>query len=531
MNIADLLERAGRRWPHRGAVAHGAVEIEFAELAIRVGVLARRFRELGVMPGDRVVVCVPNSVAFVEALWASFWAGAVAVPVNWHLHPDEVGYIVEHSDARLLVLAEPTLSAGSGVSEHRAVVVCNSSASAAERWDALAGESRSDPLPLTELDGDEPAWIFYTSGTTGRPKGATLTHRNLLGMALRYCSDLSVHGQEARPVVAVHAAMLSHGSGLYLVPLLGLGATNHLTVSTSFDPGELIDLAIDVRATHLAFLAPTMLHRLVDRLEASGDHLDELSSVITGGAALLPELRQRAESVLGPCVSEIYGQGEAPMTITVRPAVIASDDRAPEGSCGRAFTGIDVQIRDPATHAEVAPGDTGEVWVRGDVVMRGYWNDPGATADTLQDGWLRTGDLGHFETGDWLMLTDRCKDVIISGGSNIYPREVEDALRSHPTVVDACVFGVADAEWGEEVWAAVVAADAAIGSEELIDHCRTRLASFKRPKRIVFVDQLPTNATGKVLRRHIAEIHRLAAAPPPPVEPGSLSGTRTAGTR
>jgi acyl-CoA synthetase (AMP-forming)/AMP-acid ligase II len=285
---------------------------------------------------------------------------------------------------------------------------------------------------------------------------------------------------------------------MYLLPSMARGATQVIAPGTSFSATEFVALIEEHQVTHAAFLAPTMLKRVVD--EARGRTFPSLRSIVVGGAALYQEDLREAVDVFGPIVIQMYGQGEAPMTITAMPA---SEALAHPGSCGRAFHGVEVRIADPSGEP-VPEGADGEVLVRGDVVMRGYWDNPEATAATLAGGWLHTGDIGHLDAG-YLYLTDRAKDVIITGGSNVYPREVEEVLLTHPAVREAAVVGIPDPEWGESVRAFVVAAGDPT-PDELISHCRDRLASFKKPREVIFVAELPKNATGKILKRELRRL-------------------------
>ena len=299
-------------------------------------------------------------------------------------------------------------------------------------------------------------------------------------MSLAYLRDLDLIADGS---VYLHAAPLTHGSGLYLLPSTARGATQIIAPGAGFSARGFVRLIQEHQVTHAAFLAPTMLRRVVD--EARGRTLPSLRSIVVGGAPLYQEDLRDAVGVVGPIVVQMYGQGEAPMTISVMPASEALDH---PGSCGRAFHGVEIRIAD--TGGEPLPdGADGEVLVRGDVVMRGYWDNPDATAATLAGGWLHTGDIGHLDAG-YLHLTDRAKDVIITGGSNVYPREVEEVLLTHPAVREAAVAGVPDPEWGESVRAFVVAVgDPTPG--ELIQHCRGRL---------------PKNAAGKILKRELRQL-------------------------
>jgi acyl-CoA synthetase (AMP-forming)/AMP-acid ligase II len=491
VNIASLLADPIARAGDRPALVQGGQTVSYRALGDRVARLAAGLSGLGLRRGDRIVLLMPNRPELAESLWAAFHGGFVAVPVNWHLHPDEVGYIVRHCGAAAVVVSDETAAVTRVLPDTvRVLRVARGDGPGAglDYEDVLARE----PSPAAGTAPDDPAWLFYTSGTTGRPKGATLTHRNLAAMTEAYLRDLD---PVADGSVYLHAAPLTHGSGLYLLPSTARGATQLIAPGTSFSAAGFVGLIEEHQVTHAAFLAPTMLRRVVE--EARGRSLPSLRSVVVGGAPLYQEDLRAAVGVLGPVVVQMYGQGEAPMTITVMPASEALDH---PGSCGRAFHGVEVRIAD-ADGAPVPDAAVGEVLVRGDVVMRGYWDNPGATAAALAGGWLHTGDIGHLDAG-YLHLTDRAKDVIITGGSNVYPREVEEVLLTHPAVREAAVVGVPDAEWGESVRAFVVA-DGHPDPGELIRYCRGRLASFKKPREVILVTELPKNATGKVLKREL----------------------------
>ncbi|WP_082781312.1 AMP-binding protein [Gordonia sp. QH-12] len=287
------------------------------------------------------------------------------------------------------------------------------------------------------------------------------------------------------------------------------GSSVEYSSAGSFDPADYLALAQSDRVTHGAFLAPTMLRRLTDEVRGgSAPAVPHLRSLVIGGAALYQEDLQDALDTFGPIITQMYGQGECPMTIAVmKPDEVPHDSADPRRrSCGQPFTGVEVRVVND-DGADSPAGTTGEIQVRGDVVMAGYWSDPNATAAAISDGWLRTGDVGHFDENGFLYLTDRSKDVIISGGSNIYPREVEEVLLAHPAVYEAAVVGVPDPEWGENVCAFVVTGPGADVTEpQLIAHTRAHLASFKKPKSVTFLDELPKNANGKVVKRALRNL-------------------------
>jgi long-chain acyl-CoA synthetase len=445
------------------------------------------------MPGDRVALVMSNCPEYVETLFACWHAGLVAVPVNAKLHPKEVEYILQHSGARLcFVTAEYEAGPRSAAAPALLDVIDVRS----RAYSRLVGDEAMDVTPCAP---DALAWLFYTSGTTGRPKGVMITHHNLLALVLNYFADLDTI---APGDSIVHAAPMSHGSGLYIAPHIAQAALHVTPESGGFDPSEVHAL---IRAHHnvTMFAAPTMVKRMVDHPEDADTR--NLKTIVYGGGPMYLEECKRAISRYGYKLAQIYGQGEAPMTITVASKAVHGDVSHPRyehrlASVGHAFTGVDVRVANPDGDPLLAD-DIGEILVRGDVVMRGYWQDLDASNATLRGGWLHTGDVGVIDQDGFLTLKDRSKDVIISGGSNIYPREVEEVLLRHPLVSEASVIGEADPEWGENVVAFVVVRPGAqVTGHDLDALCLENIARFKRPKRYVFVEKLPKNMTGKVLK-------------------------------
>ncbi|MCU0949751.1 MAG: AMP-binding protein [Burkholderiaceae bacterium] len=499
MNLAYTLVRSAVRLPdHDAVVEAGRVRHDFRTLAARVQSLAAALRDrLAVAPGERVALVMHNCAQYVELLYACWTAGACAVPVNVKLHPKELAFILDDAGVRTCFLT-------AGVDAHavdaaRAGRTRFIDVDASEYRCLLSAAPPGAPVGGPVGGGDDLAWLFYTSGTTGRPKGVMLSHRNLLAMTLNYLADVD-HARAGE--ILLHAAPMSHGSGLYALPNIAAGATQWIPASRGFDVDE-IDALLAAQSGVKFFAAPTMVMRLVDRLR--GD-TPGLKQIVYGGGPMYVADCLRALDRLGPRLAQIYGQGESPMTITVLPR--DEHDRPPDdaqrailGSVGRAQTGVQVAVLD-ASDQPLPAGEIGEVCVRGDVVMRGYLNNAEATSKTLAGGWLHTGDLGRLDEHGYLTLVDRSKDLIISGGSNIYPREVEEVLLQHPAVREVAVIGEPDADWGESV-VAVVALKPGLraAADELDALCLAQIARFKRPKRYRFVDELPKNATGKVLKR------------------------------
>lgn len=505
MNLANWIARHGRERPDDPAIAIGTeVHATWSGFASTVASLARGFRDLGLDPGDRVALVMRNRPEYLEAKFAAWHAGLVAVPVNARLHPDEIAYILDDSGARIVVTdpehgddVVPLAGIIDGL-DHVVVV-------GTEEWGALLD---SPPMELVDRAPVDAAWLFYTSGTTGRPKGATLTHRNLLKTSLSYFADID----PVEPGDAIlHAAPLSHGSGLYGLPHVARGAVSVIPTSGGVHAGEIVELVQHWPGLSF-FAAPTMVKRLADDPVVKGADLTNLKTIIYGGAPMYLADLEEALGVFGPRLAQIYGQGETPMTITALSKRHHAEHGHPDwkehlASVGTVRTDLEVRVVDE-NDQPLPPGRSGEIVVRGDVVMAGYWNQPEATAETLRGGWLHTGDIGSFSEDGFLTLQDRSKDLIISGGMNIYPREVEEVLLRHPGVTAVSVVGRRDAEWGETVVAFVVASpDApALDPAELDELCLDSIARYKRPKEYRFVDSLPTSGYGKVLKRELRDL-------------------------
>jgi acyl-CoA synthetase (AMP-forming)/AMP-acid ligase II len=483
MNVATWLERAARADPGRVAILRGAAPwATYGELAARVARLARGLRgRLSLGAGDRVAIVMQNAPEYLEALYAIWWAGLAAVPVNAKLHPEEVRWIVEDAQARL-VIEEPL---------------------------QLADLAASEPLALVPTDSSALAWLFYTSGTTGRPKGAMLSHRNLAQMTFAYFSDVDDVSADGR---LLHAAPMSHGSGLYTFTHLAKAAAQVVPESGAFDAAEVLAL-LDIHARVSFFAAPTMVKRIAEAALERDARAGGLQTLVYGGGPMYLADLEAATRALGPRLAQIYGQGESPMTITALSKRHHADCAHPRhrerlASVGLPQSGVEVVVRDSEGRSLPA-GEAGEICVRGDVVMSGYWRNPAASASALRDGWLWTGDVGTFDADGFLALKDRSKDLIVSGGSNIYPREVEEVLLRHERVVEAAVVGRPDPEWGEAVVAFVVASGAAPDAAELDRLCLAHIARFKRPREYRFVERLPKNNYGKVVK---SELRAMIAA-------------------
>ena len=492
MNLVHLLRASARRLPEAPAIAHGTRTVAtYAELAGRVERLAAGMcRRFGLGPNDRVALAMRNCPQYYEALFACWHAGLAAVPMNAKLHPKECEYIIGNAGAKLCI-ATPDLAGSIAGAE---VLATGSS-------DYLGLEGT--PAAPAEVRPEDTAWLFYTSGTTGVPKGAMLTHRNLLFSNQAYFADID---KLAPGDSILHAAPLTHGSGLYGLPHLAAGALNVIPESGSFEPEEMFRLIAAHRNLSF-FAAPTMLVRLMASPAAGSADLRNLKTITYGGAAMYVADCLRAIDLFGARLYQLFGQGESPMTITGLPQADHAV-RAKLESCGFARTGVEVKVFG-AEDRELPAGAVGEIVTRSDCVMAGYWQNPQATAQALRGGWLHTGDVGSLDEAGYLTIRDRSKDMIISGGANIYPREIEEVLLRHPAVAECSVVGRAHPEWGEEVVAFVVRRGD-VSAQDLDALCLGHIARFKRPRDYRFVDALPKNNYGKVLKTELRK--RLAPA-------------------
>lgn len=501
MNIAQLLVRSATVFPERPAILLGErCLFDYRALAGRVACIAGYLRgTLGLVPGDRVATFMTNCPEYLEVLYGIWWAGLVAVPVNAKLHPRELAYVLGDAEASCLFvsadLASETVPLAADIASVKRIFALGSR--------DYAELLKAAPIALQHRAANDLAWLFYTSGTTGYPKGVMQTHRNLLAMTSCYFSDVD----PVDPADAiVYAAPISHGAGMYNFAHVLKAARHVVPESGGFDAEELCHLAGRIGRLSL-FAAPTMVKRVVDHIEVSGADPSGFKTLVYGGGPMYVEDIRKAFDVMGNRFVQIYGQGECPMAITALSREHLADRSHPRwleriSSVGVPQSLVEVRVAD-ADGNLLANGETGEIMVRGDAVMAGYWRNPDATARALRDGWLWTGDMGSFDGDGFLTLKDRSKDVIISGGSNIYPREVEEVLLKHPAVREVSVVGRQDPEWGEVVIAFVVGTG--VSAAELDTLCLEHIARFKRPKEYHFMDSLPKNNYGKVLKTELRQ--------------------------
>lgn len=504
MDVGQLVSRAARRHAHRVAVDSPGGPLSFAELGERVTRLARGLRSLGLGDGDRVLDLQTNATTYLETDLAIRSAGLVRVALNHRLHPDDWARIADDCDAAALVYSaqftEPTAALRDGLGEARTVAVGDAPGTGYERLIADASAERLPRLDETALCG-----LHYSSGTTGAPKGAMRTHRNWFASVANMTYDV-LGGPPAPTDVYAHAGPVTHTSGLFVLPFLVAGATQ--VVMPTFDPEDFVDAVAHRGVTHSA-MVPTMIARLLAVSEV--EHMTGLKMLGYAGAPMPAEQIRAAHDRLTPHLVQYYGLVEAIPPVTVLDAADhergLAGDAALLASAGRAALGVDLDV----VNEQGSPlplGEVGEVVTRGEHVMPGYWRaeQRDDLGKAVVDGWLHTGDLGRLDDEGRLHLVDRKGDMIISGGYNIYPREVEDVVAEVPGVAEVAVLGVEDAEWGERVTAVyTVYPGATVTPDDIRSHCRDRLASYKKPKDVRQVDAFPTNPTGKIAKKVLRE--------------------------
>lgn len=498
MNIAQLLVNSAQTFPERPAVSIGREPLlDYAALGARAAHLAAAMRHLSADSGT-VAITLPNCPEYLEILFGTWHAGLAAAPMNARLNAGELAFMIEDCGARLVFASTAQADALRDRLPPEAVLL-------APGTPDYKAALETAPMSAAERAGDDLAWIFYTSGTTGKPKGAMLSHGNLLAMTLSYYADIDMLDERD---ALLHVAATSHASGLFGLSFIARAGNNVLLESAGFDPTELVTLINHYESLSF-FMPPTLLRRLDSFPELAQADIGHVRAVLLGAAPITPRDLRVGHALFGARLWNGYGQGESPCTITAMSKAmiaraIADNDEARLSSVGIVRTGLRIAILDESG-AELPAGAAGEVAVRGATVMQGYLNRPDATAETLVNGWLRTGDVGRLDERGYLMLLDRKKDVIISGGMNIYAREVEDILLEADDVADAAVIGIPDEEWGEAVVALIIPGEQVPAPNALDRFCLEKMARFKRPKYYLFVDELPRNASGKVLKRELRE--------------------------
>ncbi|MEM9342596.1 MAG: acyl-CoA synthetase [Pseudomonadota bacterium] len=500
MNLAHFVEQQARRLPDRPAVVWGETVWTWAAFDRRVKAMAAVFADHGVGHGDRLLVQSRNCNQMFESLFAALRLGAVWVPANFRGAPDDLAWMAELSGAKLL-LCDAAFPEHATVSGPDTVLAIGNAAFGPDIGTLI--ESAGAPPPLAAVDRDDPAWFFFTSGTTGRPKASVLTHGQLGFVITNHLCDL-VPGTTPDDASLV-VAPLSHGAGIHQLLMVAKGAPTILTTAPKFDTAEIWHLVEKWRVTNM-FTVPTILKMLVEAPDVAKHDHSSLRYVIYAGAPMYRSDQIRALEVLGPVIVQYFGLGEVTGNITVLPPYEHdTGDDYRTGTCGFPRTGMQVEIQDDAGRP-CAPGETGEICVTGPAVFAGYWQNEEANAKSFRDGFFRTGDLGHMDAEGYVYITGRASDMYISGGSNIYPLEIEEKILQHPAISEVAVFGMPDPKWGE-IGVAVASLNAGfqLDPDEIGVFLEGKMASYKIPRAFHIWDEIPKSGYGKMAKRLVRE--------------------------
>jgi len=509
MNLAHIATQNARRLAEHPAFIWGEKTLDWAEIDAQVSALAAGLKARGIGKGDRLLVHSKNCDAMFVSMFATFRLGAVWVPTNFRLLPDEVAYLATASGAKGFLCH-------GDFPEHAAAVAATSSAPeftwrigdgafGEDEVGAVIARHRGEKVENAAVEHDDPCWFFFTSGTTGRSKAAVLTHGQMGFVITNHLCDLVPGSTEADASLVV--APLSHGAGVHQLVISARGAASILLPTERFDIDEAYRLIAKHRITNI-FTVPTILKMLVEHPAADQHDHSSLRHIIYAGAPMYREDQKAALAKLGKVIVQYFGLGEVTGNITVLPPALHEPEDGPHariGTCGFERTGMQVQIQDEEGR-EVGANVQGEICVIGPAVFAGYYDNPEANAKSFRDGWFRTGDLGHMDEQGFVYITGRASDMYISGGSNIYPREIEEKILTHPAIAEVAVLGVPDPVWGEIGIAVCVNRPGQRATEaEIADFLSPKIARYKMPKRFLFWEALPKSGYGKVPKRLVKD--------------------------
>jgi acyl-CoA synthetase (AMP-forming)/AMP-acid ligase II len=506
MNLSHFLRQAARRYGGEIGFIRGEDTWTWAELDQRVDAMAAALAARGVKKGDRILVQSKNGNQMFESMFACFRLGAVWVPTNYRQTPGEVAYLAQSSGASAMICHcdFPEYVAAAREAAPAILFVVSIGASAfGEDYDALVAQHSGQSVPMASVEHDDPCWFFYTSGTTGRPKAAVLTHGQMAFVITNHLCDL-MPGTTHRDASLV-LAPLSHGAGIHQLVQVARGVKTVLLKSDRFDADEAWGLVAHWRITNM-FTVPTIVKMLTEHPSVDAHDHTSLRYMIYAGAPMYREDQKHALRKLGKVLVQYFGLGEVTGNITVLPPALHETEDAPGvkvGTCGYERTGMQVSIQDDQGR-ELKAGETGEICVCGPAVFAGYYDNPEANAKAFRDGWFRTGDLGHLDEEGFLYITGRASDMYISGGSNVYPRETEEKILTHPAIAEVAILGVPDRTWGEVgVAVCVLRPNATLNEPELLAWLEGKVARYKLPKRVFFWDALPKSAYGKITKKDV----------------------------
>ncbi len=511
MNLGHFLTQTVQRLGERPALIRGEATLSFRELNARVNNACQSLRKLGIKKGDRILVQSRNSFAMFETMFAAFKLGAVWVPVNFRLSEDEVAFIAQNSGAIALAydpVFKPHRDAACAAGGISHIIGLGEKEAGELSWEELAqGEGK---FTECSVDANDPCWFFFTSGTTGRPKAAVLTHGQMGFVITNYLADLfpglgdnqTVQGHGDASLVV---APLSHGAGIHQIAQVARGVVSVFPEGERFDADNVFRL-IEKHCITNAFTVPTILKVMVESGAVDLYDHSSLRHLIYAGSPTYRVDQQKALEKLGPCIVQYYGLGEVTGNITVLPSNLHHMDDVVQGrigSCGYARTGMQVQVQDDAG-TELDRGETGELCVIGPAVFTGYYENPEANDKAFRNGWFRTGDRGHMDGEGFVHITGRESDMYISGGSNIYPREIEEKLLQHSYVTECAVVGIPDPKWGE-IGAVALVVSGEFDETEFSAWMANKIANYKLPRRVEVFDELPKSGYGKVTKILVRE--------------------------
>lgn len=504
MNVGSFLSASAQTHGRRSAVRWGDRELTYEELDARVNRLSNGLVEGGIKQGDRIAILMWNRPEFLEVLFAGFRIGAVILPINARSAIKDVALLINDSEASVLVYGPEFRGTIQSVLSMCPSLRMTVGVGGDVDDDSIAYENlvvaNADDCTV-DLPPDAIAWLFYTSGTTGMPKGAMLSHANIMYATIGWCADLMHLTPED---VTLHVAPLTHGAGFHAIAAISRACLNLLLPDPSFDPERILS-TIDKERVTSTWMVPTQIRMLMDSPRFDSFDLSSLQWILYGGAPMFVEDIKEALTRFGPVLVQVWAQGETPMTGTV----LAPKDHV-EGkllSAGVPRTGIRIRVVD-ADGLEVSRGQKGQITVNGPTVMLGYWRRESDTQNTIRKGWLHTGDVGYIDEDGFVFIVDRTKDMVISGGVNIYPREIEECLMEHAGVHSVAVIGIPDRKWGESLKALVVLEPGVnVSEEDLLRFCAERLSGYKKPKSIEFRQDLPTNSYGKIMKNELRKAY------------------------
>lgn len=509
MVLSELIIRNYRRYPKKEALISGDLRLTYEELYIRIKKLSNALYKLGIRRGDKIAILLENCHQYIELLFAVTQKGFIGVPLNYRLSGKELSYIINDSETIVIVSCEKYLSQINSIrGEIRKVktIISVDGGEDALDYETLIKNSVSEEINADTIPDRALAFIMYTSGTTGKPKGAMITHNNVFinSGILSWC----YHYLEPYDRTLNIAPFYHIGASSVAITHVYAGATN--VILKKFSPKDVLETIEKEKITNF-WMAPNMLNTLINHPDISKYDLSSLRKITYAGSPMPVSLLQKCVSVFGKIFIQLYGLTEASPSMTTLPLEDNDPDASPQKlkrleSVGKEDLNTQVRVVNLEGN-DVKPGEVGEIIGKGDNMMIGYWKLPKETSDVLKDGWLYTGDLATVDEDGYIYIVDRKKDMIISGGENIYSVEVEEAIYKHPDVLEAAVIGIPDTMWGEAVMACIVLKPGSIITEDdIIQHCKANLASYKKPKHIKFFNELPKSPTGKILKKDLRKL-------------------------